>query len=60
MHCDNTKTSSEIEHVDWSTGTGSGHHYANVSHYLGPKTSYMSKFVIFEIRFLKNYAHTFV
>ncbi|XP_017464887.1 PREDICTED: uncharacterized protein LOC108358209 [Rhagoletis zephyria] len=30
MHCDNTKTSSEIEHVDWSTGTGSGHHYANV------------------------------
>ncbi|XP_054731803.1 uncharacterized protein LOC129240198 [Anastrepha obliqua] len=28
MHCDNTKTSSEIEHVDWSTGTGSGHHYA--------------------------------
>ncbi|XP_067645449.1 uncharacterized protein [Eurosta solidaginis] len=30
MHCDNTKASSEIEHVDWSTGTGSGHHYANV------------------------------
>ncbi|XP_037932475.1 uncharacterized protein LOC119667257 [Teleopsis dalmanni] len=30
MPCDNTKASSEIEHVDWNAGTGSGHHYANV------------------------------
>ncbi|EDW18165.2 uncharacterized protein LOC6581976 isoform X1 [Drosophila mojavensis] len=29
MSCDNAKTSSDIEHVDWSTG-GSGQHYANV------------------------------
>ncbi|XP_030372275.1 uncharacterized protein LOC115622471 [Scaptodrosophila lebanonensis] len=30
MPCENAKTSSDIEHVDWSTGTGSGQHYANV------------------------------
>ncbi|KAL7733767.1 hypothetical protein ACLKA6_011493 [Drosophila palustris] len=29
MSCENAKTSSDIEHVDWSTG-GSGQHYANV------------------------------